>query len=301
MTSDTTTLLGQTPVTPDGRLGPAREHPGFSDPDYVKRRDAFVALADGHEVGAPSPKVRYTEQEHATWRRVHSALLEVQRDTVCRKVLRARDAAPIPADHVPQHAEVGDRLHELTGFRFTLAGGLVPNKRFLGSMARGYFHAVQYVRHPAMPLYTPEPDVLHDVFGHGTHLTCPEFAALYRAFGAAAGRVDSEDALDLLSRVYWFSLEYGVAVEDGEVKAYGAALLSSWGELRHLRRADIRPWDVEAIAGQAYQAAGYQPVLYAVPSPDHLADTLHDFLDDFDESTRDRLGLPALADRGAMT
>lgn len=301
MTSDTVMPAGLAPVAPDGHLGPARRHPGFSDPDYVRRRDAIVALAEGHRVGAPSPHVRYTEQEHATWRQVHTALLKVQRDTVCREVLRARDAAPIPADHVPQHAEVGDRLHESTGFRFTLAGGLVPNKRFLGSMARGYFHAVQYVRHPAVPLYTPEPDVLHDVFGHGTHLTSPDFAALYRLFGAAASRVDSEDALDLLSRVYWFSLEYGVAVEDDEAKAYGAALLSSWGELRHLHHADIRPWNLDAITRQPYQAAGYQPVLYAFRSLDHLTPALHTFLDDFDETTRARLGLPPLADRGTMS
>ncbi|ONI81285.1 phenylalanine 4-monooxygenase [Actinosynnema sp. ALI-1.44] len=300
MDSHTTLQPGRAPVAPDGHLGAARQHPGFRDVVYARRRDAVVALAVGHQVGAPSPLVHYTESEHATWRRVHAALHNVHEETVCREVLHARDAAPIPADHVPQHAEVGDRLHELTGFRFTLAGGLVPNKRFLGSMARGYFHAVQYVRHPAVPLYTPEPDVLHDVFGHGTHLSCPWFAGLYRMFGRAAARVDSEDALDLLSRVYWFSLEYGVTIQDDEVKAYGAALLSSWGELRHLRHAEIRPWDIHAIAAQAYQAAGYQPVLYAVRSLDHLSDALHEVLDEFDETTRDRLSLPALAERGAM-
>ncbi|CCH30170.1 phenylalanine 4-monooxygenase [Actinosynnema sp. NPDC047251] len=300
MDTDTMIRQGLAPVGPDGRLGDAEQHPGFRDAHYVRRRDALVALADGHRVGEPSPSVRYTEQEHETWRCVHAALSEVHRDTVCREVLEARKVAPIPADHVPQHAEVGDRLHELTGFRFTLAGGLVPNKRFLGSMARGYFHAVQYVRHPAVPLYTPEPDVLHDVFGHGTHLSSPRFAALYRMFGRAAAQVDTDDALDLLSRIYWFSLEYGVTTERDEIKAYGAALLSSWGELRQLSRAEIRPWDLTAIASQSYRAAGYQPALYAVRSLDHLEEALHGFLDNFNENTRTHLGLPALAERGAM-
>ena len=300
MTSETTEAVARTPVTPDGRLGPALLHPGMSDPPYVSRRDAIVALAEGHEVGAPSPQVAYTEREHETWRRVHAALTAVQEDTVCRAVLRARDAAPIPADHVPQHAEVGDRLHELTGFRFTLAGGLVPDKRFLGAMARGYFHAVQYVRHPAMPLYTPEPDVVHDVYGHGTHLSSPWFADLYRLVGAAAARVHSADALDLISRVYWFTLEYGVAFERGEVKAYGAALLSSYGELGRLHDADIRPWAVERVVTTPYAAAGYQPVLYAARSLDHVADALHDFLDEYDEDTRHRWGLPASDERGVV-
>lgn len=293
-------LTPRTPLAPDGRLGAARDHPGFADPDYLRRRDAIVAAAEGHEVGAPSPRVEYDEREHATWRAVYTALVAARRATVCRAAREAGEKAPIPTDHVPQHAEVGDRLRELSGFSFTLAGGIVPNKRFLGSMAEGYFHAVQYVRHPRVPLYTPEPDVIHDVLGHGTHLASPWFADLYRTVGAAAARVDSEDALDLISRVYWYSLEYGVAFEEGEPKAYGAALLSSYGELRHFRRADIRAWDVHDIVARPYQIAGYQPVLFAFDSLEHAAEGLHAFLDDFDEDSRERLGLPPLAERGLM-
>ncbi|MFI9023930.1 phenylalanine 4-monooxygenase [Streptomyces sp. NPDC053560] len=293
-------LMARTPVSHDGRLGRAEEHPGHADRPYVRRRDRIAALATGHRVGAPSPLVEYTAEEHATWRTVLAALADAQRGRVCRAVAAARERAPVPADHIPQHAEVGDRLHELTGFRFTLAGGIVPNARFLGSMADGYFHAVQYVRHPAMPLYTFEPDVLHDMLGHGTHLCDPWFAELYRTVGRAAARVTSDDALDLISRVYWYTLEYGVVHEGGRPKAYGAALLSSYGELRRFDRADIRAWDLADIAARPYQVAGYQPVLYTVESLDHLAETLHGFLDDFDESTRDRLGLPPLAQRGFM-
>lgn len=293
--------MGQTPLDPEGtRLGTADEHPGFTDPAYLRRRNALVAPARGHEPGTPSPRVDYTEEEHRTWRTVHTALRETQPGRVCEAVLRAAERAPVPSDHVPQHEEVSDRLQPLSGFRFTLAGGIVPNKRFLGRMADGLFHAVQYVRHPAVPLYAPEPDVLHDVFGHGTHLADPWFAELYRTVGRAAARVESADALDLISRVYWYTLEYGVAWEEGRPKAYGAALLSSYGELHRFRDADIRPWDIPDLVRLPYQVAGYQPVLFAVPSLPRLADVLHDFLDDFDEDTRDRLGLPPLSARGFM-
>ncbi|MFJ5074037.1 hypothetical protein ACIP8Z_05445 [Streptomyces sp. NPDC088553] len=70
----------------------------------------------------------------------------------------------------------------------------------MGPTAKGYVHAVPYVRHSAMPLYTPEPDVLHDVFGHGIHLADPFFTDLYRTVGRAAARVDTADALDLRQR-----------------------------------------------------------------------------------------------------
>ncbi|MFH8369821.1 phenylalanine 4-monooxygenase [Streptomyces sp. NPDC018031] len=292
---------GRTPLTPEGlTLGDAGSHPGFADRDYVRRRNAIVAAADGHRVGDPSPPVVYTEEEHATWRKAHAALLAAQEGRVCQAVLRAREAAPVPADRIPQHTEVSDRLQPLTGFRFTLAGGIVPNKRFLGAMADGYFHAVQYLRHPAVPLYTPEPDILHDVFGHGTHLADPWFADLYRVVGSAAARVESADALDLISRVYWFTLEYGLAWERGEPRAYGAALLSSYGELDRFPQADIRPWNVAELVRMPYQVAGYQPVLFAVDSTARVAEVLHGFLDDFDEETGERHGLPPMPERGAM-
>lgn len=294
--------MGQTPLEPEGRrLGAAREHPGFADAAYVRRRDAIVALAEGHRVGDPSPVIEYGEDEHRTWRVVHAAVREARRGRVCEEVLDAAERAPVPAGQVPQHGEMSDALEPLAGFRFTLAGGVVPNKRFLGAMADGYFHAVQYVRHPAMPLYTPEPDVLHDVFGHGAHLSDPWFTELYRTVGRAAARVSSADALDLISRVYWYTLEYGVAREAGEVRAYGAALLSSYGELHRFRRAEIRPWNLADLVRVPYQVAGYQPVLFAVESLGHLAEVLHRFLDGFDEDTRDREGLPPFAGRGFRT
>ncbi|MFG3223913.1 phenylalanine 4-monooxygenase [Kitasatospora sp. NPDC048194] len=295
-----TGLESRTPLSPDGHLGRADHHPSLSDPVYRRRRAAIAALADGREVGDPARRVRYTDQEHETWRSVHQALVAAHRGRVCAEVEQAREEAPIPADHVSQHAEVGDRLRSLSGFDFAVAGGFVPNKRFLGSMALGYFHAVQFVRHPALPLYTPEPDIIHDVFGHGTHLTSPWFADLYRLFGAAAQRVDSEDALDLISRVYWFSLEYGVLVQRRQVQAYGAALLSSYGEMARLHLAEVRPWDLGQVLRQPFEVAGYQPTLFATRSLDHLAEVLHAFLDDFDEEAGLRLGLPPKAQRGVI-
>ncbi|MFF5970081.1 phenylalanine 4-monooxygenase [Streptomyces sp. NPDC012769] len=291
-----------TPLDTTGTsFGCADDHPGFADPDYVRRRNHIAALAEGHRVGEPSPEVHYTEAEHATWRAVYGALLVAQDRWACPEVLRARESAPIPADGVPQHETISDRLQALTGFRFTLAGGIVPNKRFLGAMADGYFHAVQYVRHPSMPLYTPEPDVLHDVFGHGIHLSDPFFADLYRTVGRAAARVESADALDLISRVYWFTLEYGTVLTRRGPRAYGAALLSSSGELGRFARAELLPFDLAELARLPYQVAGYQPVLFTVDSLAHLADLLHGFLDDFDETTRDRHRLPALSERGFMS
>ncbi|MFF4377996.1 phenylalanine 4-monooxygenase [Kitasatospora sp. NPDC001547] len=286
-------IQARTPVAPDGRLGTAAEHPGFSDPRYLRRRAAVAALARGLRVGDPSPTVVYSDSEERTWRAVHRALWTAQGEHACRAALKAREQAPIPADHIPQHAEVGARLRQLTGFDFTAAGGVVENKRFLGSMAEGYFHAVQFVRHPAMPLFTPEPDVLHDVFGHGIHLASPDFAEVYRLIGEAARRIDDEDVLQMISDVYWFTLEYGVLHEDGTPKAYGAALLSSYGEIRRLTRARVRPLDITAVLATDYDITGYQPVLFSARALSEVADTLGGFLEQLDDDSAPRYGRAA--------
>ncbi|MGK5551623.1 phenylalanine 4-monooxygenase [Actinomadura kijaniata] len=250
----------------------------MSDPRYLRRRRAFAALARGHRVGQPSPTVRYTEEEHATWRTVHRALTRAHRRHACREVLEARERAPVPADRIPQHEEVGAELRRLTGFGFTLAGGVVPTRRFLGSMARGHFHAVQFVRHPAVPLYTPEPDVIHDVFGHGIHLSHPAIAELYRMIGRAAVRADSPETLDAISHVYWFTLECGLLAENGVPKAFGAALLSSYGEIGWPGR-QVRDLDVPTMARTDYDISGYQPFLFCARSLTHLTDALADYLE----------------------
>lgn len=281
---------GRTPVAADGRLGAAADHPGLTDPHYVRRRRAIAAAARGRRVGEQVPAVEYSEAEERTWRVVHRALWSAQGEHACRAVLDAREQAPIPADHIPQHAEVGSRLRRVTGFEFTVAEGVVANKRFLGSMADGYFHAVQFVRHPAVPLFTPEPDVVHDVLGHGIHLSCPAFADIYRLIGQAARRIDDADVLQMISDVYWFTLEYGVLAEHGEPKAYGAALLSSYGEIRRLGRPDIRPLDIEAMLATGYDIAGYQPVLFSARCLHEVADTLDGFLGGLDDGSAPRFG-----------
>ncbi|MBT2232478.1 phenylalanine 4-monooxygenase [Nonomuraea sp. NEAU-A123] len=279
----------RTPIAADGTLGTAAEHPGRCDPRYLARRHAFAELARGHRVGDPSPVIAYTESEHATWRRVHRALDDAHRAYACRAVLDAREEVRVPADRIPQHAEVGARLRRLTGFDLTLAGGVVENKRFLGSMAGGYFHAVQFVRHPAVPLYSPEPDIIHDVFGHGIHLAAPEFAAIYQLIGQAAVRVETREALQIISDLYWFTLEYGVLEEGGTPKAYGAALLSSYGELGRIDRGRIRDLNALDALATPYEISGYQPVLFGARSLTHVADTLADFLDAFDDDSALRL------------
>ena len=170
-----------------------------------------------------------------------------------------------------------------------LLAGLVPLLQFYGSLADGIFHSTQYVRHHSVPLYTPEPDVLHEVFGHGNCLASERFARVYRAAGEAVRRVRTEGALEFVSKVFWFSLEFGVLREDGEVRSYGAGLLSSYGEIQQVAQADLRPLDVARMGVQTYDITHYQPILFCAEGFGQVEDVVGAFFADVDDDLVARL------------
>jgi phenylalanine-4-hydroxylase len=281
------------PVTSDAEgkvevhLG--RDHPGFHDPAYRERRNAIAAAALAWQPGERPPHIDYSEEEHRVWATVQRELRAKHERLACREFLHAKAALGLPEDRVPELWEVSDGLRPLTGFEYVPAAGLVELQEFLGSLGEGRFHSTQYVRHPSEPLYTPEPDIIHEVVGHGNLLASPRFAALKREAGRAARRVQTEAALQLIADVFWFTIEFGVLHEDGELRAYGAGILSSYGEIEEFRAMEIRPLDLQAMGSIEYDITKYQPVLFAAESMDHLEDVLGGFLTTADDDTPARL------------
>jgi phenylalanine-4-hydroxylase len=145
-------------------------------------------------------------------------------------------------------------------------------------MATGVFLCTQYIRHHSTPLYTPEPDVAHELIGHAVTLAGEPLAELNRLFGEAVKRTTSPEALDRLSRLYWFTLEFGVLREDGEVKAYGTGLLSSAGELEAMHQAELRPLDADVASRHEYDPTRFQPVLFCADSFQGMYETIRNHL-----------------------
>jgi phenylalanine-4-hydroxylase len=231
----------------------------------------------------PIPHVDYTAEEQAVWRTVCRELAVKHERLACAEYRAAMARLALPSDHVPQLDEVGVRLSPLTGFEYHPAAGLVPFDQFYGSLAAGVFHSTQYLRHHGRPLYTPEPDLLHEVVGHGGTLASPRLADLNRRAGQAARRLRSQPARDFFAHVFWFTIEFGVLYEDGELRAYGAGLLSSYGEIEEFRGAEIRPLDIAAMGVQDYDITHYQPVLYAAESIEQLFEVVGAFFDECDD------------------
>jgi phenylalanine-4-hydroxylase len=273
----------------------AKDHPGASDPVYRERRNVIAAQALAWEPGLPIPRIEYTESEHEVWRIVSRELVPKHERYACRDFREAAAALALPTDRIPQLDEVTAGLQPLTGFIYHPAAGLVPLREFYGSLGDDIFHSTQYIRHDAMPLYTPEPDLIHEVIGHGNLLASPRFAEIKRQAGLAAQRVQTDEALQFLADVFWFTIEFGVMREEGEVRAYGAGILSSYGEIEEFRGADLRPLDLLEMGTLEYDITKYQPVLFCADGMGELEEVVGTFFAEFDDDTPARLGMKPAA------
>ena len=249
------------------------DHPGFHDAAYRARRAQIERLARDHRHGETLPEVVYSAMEHAVWRQVYERLVALHADAACAQYRRAFAAL----EHhcglsrgIPQAAAVSAFLQARTGFRLRPVAGLLSARHFLNGLAFRVFFASQYVRHASKPFYTPEPDVCHELLGHAPMFAHAAFADLSQEIGLASLGASEAD-IERLARCYWFSVEFGLLREDGALRAYGAGLLSSFGELEHARSgaAQLQAWQPELAAAQPFPITRYQPLYF-------VADSLHD-------------------------
>ena len=254
------------------------DHPGFRDPEYRRRRNQIAQIAMKYHPRDPIPDAPYTIEEHQVWSTIWKALQPAHQQHACaayRECLNKLDFAP---DRIPQLREVNEKVKAISGFRLEPVAGLVQPRVFLENLADGVFLCTQYIRHHSTPLYTPEPDVVHEIIGHGVTLASEPLAELNRLFGQAVQRTTSSPALEKLSRVYWFTIEFGVLRENGAVKAYGTGLLSSAGELAEMRDAELRGFDLAAASSEKYDPTHFQPILFCADSFESMYETLREFL-----------------------
>jgi phenylalanine-4-hydroxylase len=252
---------------------------------YRARRAEIANLATG--LDDPPALVDYTEVEHLVWATVTSTLGPLWSRRASADVLAARDGLGLPTDRIPQLIDVDAWLRPLTGFGYRAVAGILAADEFFDALAHRTFPSTQYLRWEGAPVYTPEPDVIHEVMGHGNCLACPEIAELHRFAGSAAGRLHDERARQVIADVFWFTAEFGVVREGGEAKAYGAGLLSSPGELEWFgEHADIRPIDIVEMALLGYDIHQYQPVLFEGQSLQHVVDVVGAF---FESATDDSI------------
>jgi phenylalanine-4-hydroxylase len=245
-------------------------HPGLGDAGYVKRRKDLFALCRQHRLNHLGPPlINYTSEETRIWRDVSPKLDELHRKHACQIYLKAKDTLGISATEIPQLRVLSDRVQRETNMHLVPAEGPLPYRTFYSYIAERGFPVTQFIRHGSHPEFTPEPDMIHDCLGHVPPLMHHDYAEVLTLIGKAAFTTPDPLQVLALKRFSWFSIEFGLMEEAGEIKVFGAGILSSTGEIPFsLFSKDVkrRPFVTDEVIETDYDPSRMQDQLFIIPS-----------------------------------
>jgi phenylalanine-4-hydroxylase len=260
------------------------DHPGARDPDYRARRDHISQLAKQYREDPDHliPIVDYTPEETAVWTYVYDQLEKAHKRSACSLYLEAKEKLGLSRNEIPQLRDLDRQMRATSNFGFAPVEGLVEARAFLSWLGKRVMFCTQYLRHHSRPDYTPEPDIVHEIIGHVPNFTNPDFADFSQFIGKGAVIADKEQ-LEQLGKLYWFTVEFGLVEEDGEVKAFGAGLLSSYSELEHAFSDEVerRKFHLEEVISTSYDYSDMQPLLFVIPSYAYLKEVTKEFIGRF--------------------
>ena len=174
----------------------------------------------------------YTDADHDTYRRLYERQTALLPGLACDAFIEALPSLGA-RDRIPRFEELNERLKPATGWELVAVPGLIPERPFFKLLAQRRFPVTDWIRQPEEFDYIVEPDVFHDLFGHVPLLFNPVFADYVQRYGAGGLKAHDLGAGELLSRLYWYTIEFGLLRQSNGLRAYGAGILSSRGELRH--------------------------------------------------------------------
>ena len=230
----------------------------------------------------------YGAAEHAVWRTLFERQAKLLPGRACDEYLAGMAALPIGAEAIPGFVQLSDILMRRTGWQVVAVPGLVPPEVFFDHLANRRFPAGQFIRRPDQLDYIEEPDIFHDVFGHVPMLMHPVFADYLQAYGKGGLRAQRLGALEQLSRVYWFTVEFGLVAQAQGLRIYGAGIVSSFAETKFALE-DASPnrlgFNLLRLMRTHYRIDDFQETYFVLNSLDdllHLAEI--DFAPLYDEA-----------------
>jgi phenylalanine-4-hydroxylase len=216
------------------------------------------------------PTERYGAVDHAVWQQLYARQTALLKGRVCGEFLAGVERIGMPADRVPSFEEINAKLTPATGWRLVAVPGLVPDQVFFEHLANRRFPVTWWMRRPDQLDYLQEPDCFHDLFGHVPLLINPIFADYMHAYGRAALAADDAGALPLLTRLYWYTVEFGLirdAASPNGVKIYGAGIVSSKGETLYSQQSaapNRLGFDLERVMRTRYRIDTFQKTYFVI-------------------------------------
>jgi phenylalanine-4-hydroxylase len=216
---------------------------------------------------------RYTAEEHGVWKALFERQTRLLPGRACDEFVRGMAALPIGAEQIPDFRRLSDALMKHTGWQVVAVPGLVPDEVFFEHLANRRFPSGQFIRKPHQLDYLEEPDVFHDVFGHVPLLMHPVIADYIQAYGEGGLRAQKLGVLDKLSRVYWYTVEFGLLRQKDGLRIYGAGIASSATE-SVFALDDASPnrlrFDLERVMRTRYRIDDFQETYFVIESLDEL-------------------------------
>jgi phenylalanine-4-hydroxylase len=216
---------------------------------------------------------RFTGEEHRVWDLLFA---RQQRQLAGRAIAafgRGLDVLRLSRPGIPDFDELNERLFARTGWTVVSVPGLIPDDIFFEHLSHRRFPAGNFIRSRDRLDYLEEPDVFHDVFGHVPLLADPDAADFMQALGARGLEAIGQGALHRLARLYWYTVEFGLAREQGRLKIYGAGIVSSFGETRFsLESAEPKrhAFDLRRVLRTSYRTDVFQQAYFVIDSFDRL-------------------------------
>jgi len=233
------------------------------------------SMADEHYVVTQDWN-RYTNAQHALWRKLYkrqAGLLPGRACDVFIESLARLDAA----DAIPHFDRTSDALMKATGWSLVAVPGLVPELDFFEHLANRRFPVTVWLREPHEFDYIVEPDVFHDFFGHVPLLFNPVFAEQMQEYGKAGLDALKTNRLKSLARLYWYTVEFGLIQTQQGLRAYGAGILSSGGEIIYSLSSPIPsriPFEMDKVMNSSYKIDTYQQTYFVIRDFEQLFESM---------------------------
>ena len=222
----------------------------------------------------------YSPEEHALYRRLFERQAKLVPQYACPEWIQAI-AGLDAAGGIPEFGKVSAKMKKATGWEIVAVPGLIPDDAFFTHLAGRRFPVTVWLRRPEEFDYIVEPDVFHDFFGHVPLLFDPVYADHLHEYGKGGLKAMRLNAVPMLARLYWYTIEFGLMKIDNQTKAYGAGLLSSGGELAYCvedPRPRRRPFELERMLRTEYRIDRYQDTYFVI---DSFAQLMHETEPDF--------------------
>ncbi|OQP54222.1 hypothetical protein A4H97_22250 [Niastella yeongjuensis] len=182
----------------------------------------------------------YSSEDHLVWEEMNRRQAALNRNKISKEYWYGLDLLQIQNSRLPNIAALSNKLSGFTGWSLVPVKGLIPAEDFFNLIIEKKYPVTTSIRKASELNFSEQPDIFHDVLGHLPLLINKKFSDFLIAYSKIAIRyVGNEHAVELLARLYWYTYEMGLIVEDNEYKVYGGAIITSANEIENIRNARV--------------------------------------------------------------